>query len=130
MRFALIVVGFAFSGAAWAADSDGDGVEDDVDACPIEDATGHDFYVDGCVDTVEDYVPWLESLGLEADAETALVIVAGRAARAAAGGHIRAAQAQVHLTQSIARALFFERSITLDQLHAINEFARAVVETI
>jgi hypothetical protein len=32
-------------------DSDGDGIDDDVDACPFEDATGFDTDLDGCIDS-------------------------------------------------------------------------------
>jgi hypothetical protein len=129
MRFALLVVGFAFSGAAWAADSDGDGVEDDVDMCPIEDATGHDVYVDGCVDTLDDYAPYLNSLDLNDDAWAVLAPVARAAARAMARGQTLLAIVQLHATQGIARDLFHDRVITLDQLHAINDFVRALVAT-
>lgn len=127
MRFAVLVLGFAFSGAAWADDSDGDGVDDGVDACPMDDATGHDVYVDGCVDTIDDFAPYLESLGLDPDAEDVLVLLAHAAARAMANGHERLARVQLHATQDIARALADERTITPRQLRAINDFVRALV---
>jgi hypothetical protein len=128
-RFAVLVLGFLFSGVAAAADSDGDGVDDAVDVCPTEDASGHDLYVDGCIDTVDDFAPFLRGLGLEEDAWAVLAPIARGAARAAARDHLFLAALQVHAAQGIARALFYERLITLDQLHAINDFARALVET-
>ena len=127
IRFAVLVLGFASSGAAWAADSDGDGVADDVDVCPMDDATGHDVYVDGCVDSIDDYAPYLESLGLDADAETVLVSLADGAALAMSRGHKFLAIVQLHASQGIARGLFDDRVITLDQLHAVNTFVRTVV---
>jgi hypothetical protein len=128
MRFAVLGLGFAFSGAAWAADSDGDGVEDDVDACPMEDATGHDVYVDGCIDSIDDYAPYLMSLGLDADAEDVLVPLARAAATSMSRGYARLAIVQLHATQGIARDLFSDGTITLDQMRAINCFVRAYVE--
>jgi hypothetical protein len=127
MRFAVLVLGFAFSGAAWATDSDGDGVEDDVDACPMDDASGHDLYVDGCVDTLDDYEPYLESLGLDPDAEDVLVIFARAAARSMADGHAFASMVNLHASQDVARALADDRTITPRQLRAINDFVRALV---
>lgn len=34
------------------SDSDGDGIPDDVDACPFEDSRGFDADLDGCIDTL------------------------------------------------------------------------------
>ena len=128
IRFAVLVLGFVFSGAAWADDSDGDAVDDDVDECPLDDATGHDVYVDGCVDSIDDYAPYLKSLDLDPDAETVLVSLAHAAARAMSHGHTLSARVQLHTTQAIARALFQDGVITLDQKCAINEFVDAFVE--
>ena len=127
IRFAVLVLGFAFSGAAWAADSDGDGVEDDVDACPMDDASGHDLYVDGCVDTLSDYEPYLELLGLDPDAEDVLVVFARAAARAMADGHAFVSIVNLHASQDVARALADDRAMTPRQLRAINDFVRALV---
>jgi hypothetical protein len=127
MRFALLLLGFAFSGVAWAADSDGDGVEDDVDACPMDDASGHDLYVDGCVDTLDDYEPYLESLGLDPDAEVVLVIFARAAARSMADGHAFVSMVNLHASQDVARDFFHDGTITLGQMRAINNFVRSLV---
>ena len=129
MRFAVLVFAFAFSGAAVAADSDGDAVEDDVDVCPMEDATGHDFYVDGCIDTADDFAPFIEGLGLDEDAEIILVAIAERVAIAVERDHLLFARVQVHAAQSIARAFFRDDLITLDQKCAIYEFTQALLAT-
>jgi hypothetical protein len=127
MRFAVLVLGFAFSGAAWAADSDGDGVEDDVDACPMDDATGHDLYVDGCVDTLDDYEPYLESLGLDPGCR-------GRARRIrASSGPCDGGRARLRVHREPARKPGRRpraRRRPRDdarQLRAINDFVRALV---
>ncbi len=129
IRSAVLVLGFAFSGAAWAADSDFDGVEDDVDACPAEDASGHDFYVDGCIDTADDFAPFIKGLGLDEDAETILVSIAHRVAIAVERDHMRLAVVQVHAAQAVARAFFRDDLITLDQKCAIYEFTQALMST-
>lgn len=36
-----------------SADSDGDGIPDSQDACPLEDASGFDANADGCIDTIQ-----------------------------------------------------------------------------
>jgi len=43
-------------------DSDGDGIPDDQDACPKEDASGFDADVDGCIDTMTGLSEILETL--------------------------------------------------------------------
>jgi len=54
-------------------DSDGDGILDEVDTCPYEDATGYDVNLDGCIDRVEDLPGIVEGLNLEEGIETSLV---------------------------------------------------------
>lgn len=41
------------SDSAVATDTDGDGITDDDDACPTEDATGYDTDADGCLDDAD-----------------------------------------------------------------------------
>ena len=43
-------------------DADGDGIPDDVDACPEEDATGFDTDQDGCIDNLTGLNNMLETL--------------------------------------------------------------------
>ena len=43
-------------------DTDGDTVEDGVDACPVEDATGFDADLDGCIDTPNGLAQIIETL--------------------------------------------------------------------
>ena len=57
-------------GQGTSPDSDGDGVTDNIDFCPAEDATGADVDGDGCVDTLDtdgDGVPDDQDLCLGAD---------------------------------------------------------------
>ena len=52
---------------AYECDSDGDGLPDEVDACPGEDATGFDADGDGCIDTLTgltDVIATLVALGV------------------------------------------------------------------
>jgi hypothetical protein len=46
-------------------DSDGDGIPDDQDSCPYEDATGFDVNGDGCIDSISGLEDMLEALVLE-----------------------------------------------------------------
>jgi len=58
----VYVAGYtSFGGGAWdfltlkysqVLDKDGDGIPDNIDACPAEDSTGFDVDNDGCIDTV------------------------------------------------------------------------------
>ena len=43
-------------------DTDGDGIPDDVDACPMEDATGFDTDNNGCIDSVSGTVDLVNAL--------------------------------------------------------------------
>jgi hypothetical protein len=129
-RLAVLVFGSLLSGAAFAADADGDGVEDDVDVCPAEDASGHDYYMDGCIDTADDFAPFIGGLGIEDDdAEGVLVLIAERVAIAVERDHMFLAALAVHAAQATARAFFRDDVITLRQMRSINDFARALLET-
>jgi predicted CXXCH cytochrome family protein len=55
-----------------AFDSDGDGIPDDTDACPFEDATGQDADLDGCIDAIEDFPQVVEDLNLPMGTENSL----------------------------------------------------------
>lgn len=44
------------------SDSDGDGIPDDEDACPYEDATGFDADQNGCIDTLDGLQEMIETL--------------------------------------------------------------------
>jgi len=46
-------------------DSDGDGILDVDDSCPLEDATGLDVNLDGCIDTVGTLIDETQSLNLK-----------------------------------------------------------------
>jgi hypothetical protein len=46
-------------------DFDGDGIPDDQDSCPYEDATGFDVNGDGCIDRISGLDDTLEALVLE-----------------------------------------------------------------
>jgi hypothetical protein len=49
-------------GTIGAPDADGDGVPDDEDSCPSEDATGFDVDGDGCIDSVSGLTTLIETL--------------------------------------------------------------------
>ncbi len=125
-----VLFGLLLSGAAAAADGDADGVPDDVDVCPADDATGHDLYVDGCVDTVADFPAFIEGLGLARGAETTLVAVAERAALSVSRDRPFIAMLQLHTIQNIASVLFDTHVLTLDQRQAINRFATDMTASI
>jgi len=56
-------------------DTDGDGVQDNVDKCPLEDATGLDANLDGCKDTIEDLIEVTQSFNLKEGVSTSLVSI-------------------------------------------------------
>jgi hypothetical protein len=117
------------SGAARADDTDADGVPDDVDACPAEDATGHDLYLDGCVDSAEDFAPFIETLGIVPHAERTLVAIAERVALAVSRNHPVIAGLRIQAIQDIADVLWRADVLTLDQLQAIDAFAAELTPT-
>jgi hypothetical protein len=47
---------------SWRGDTDGDGIPDDQDACPDEDATGFDADGDGCIDSVSGLAALVQTL--------------------------------------------------------------------
>jgi len=56
------------SGSAYVyplGDSDGDGILDAVDSCPIEDASGFDANSDGCIDTPQGLIQIIQTLPAE-----------------------------------------------------------------
>lgn len=61
-------------------DQDGDGITDDVDICPAEDAWGRDADHDGCSDRVADLAGVVLSLALHSGTERSLVASAESAA--------------------------------------------------
>ncbi len=46
-------------------DTDGDGIPDDEDSCPFEDATGFDVDGDGCIDSISGLISLVEVLVAE-----------------------------------------------------------------
>ena len=54
------------------SDSDGDGILDDVDNCPLENATGLDANFDGCKDTIDALINVTKSLNLKQGIENSL----------------------------------------------------------
>ncbi len=60
-------------GDACDPDDGGDGLSDEADACPLENASGSDANVDGCVDRIEDLTAVIHRLGLPADVEADLL---------------------------------------------------------
>ena len=59
-------------GDACDPDDDNDGVPDVDDACPLEDATGQDADVDGCIDTIDDMETVIEELNLPGGTESSI----------------------------------------------------------
>ena len=59
INFALNGVGVKTS---WRGDTDGDGIPDDQDACPDEDATDFDADGDGCIDSISGLAALVQTL--------------------------------------------------------------------
>ncbi|MFH1726581.1 MAG: LamG-like jellyroll fold domain-containing protein [Elusimicrobiota bacterium] len=72
-------------------DDDNDGVPDESDACPYEDASSRDADQNGCIDAVEDLPVTIEVLDLPAGTESSLTSKAANAAAAAEKGGAKAA---------------------------------------
>ena len=84
----------------YSVDSDGDGILDDVDACPNEDSTGFDANQDGCIDTINGLIELLRTLVQEGvispELETALIIKVDRAEKSSDKENICAAVSQLN----------------------------------
>jgi hypothetical protein len=105
-------------------DEDGDGVPEEDDVCPAEDATDHDLYTDGCVDTIYDFSPFIRTLSISRrSAETALTAVADSAALSAARGHPLVAALKLRALENLATALNRVAFITDDQHGNIIRFS-------
>ena len=95
-------------GDACDTDDDNDGVLDVDDDCPLEDATGSDADVDGCIDTFDGMTDLIgeliESGALSGLLETSLTSKIDNAARAAARGSVCAAVNQLQALQREIRA--------------------------
>jgi hypothetical protein len=84
---------------AFACDSDGDEVPDELDTCPDEDATGFDADGDGCIDTVTgltDMIATLVSQGvIDENLENSLALKLANASSSATKENICAAVNQI-----------------------------------
>jgi hypothetical protein len=91
-------------------DSDGDNIPDNLDACPIEDATGFDANGDGCIDTTgslaETITTLVESGVLAESLQRSLLAKVGRAERQADKENICAA---VRLLETLKRQVDAKR---------------------
>jgi hypothetical protein len=80
-------------------DDDNDGIEDDADVCPLEDATGFDADGDGCIDTlggIADNIETLASEGvIDEQVENSLVSKVNNAGNSATKDNICAAVNQL-----------------------------------
>jgi hypothetical protein len=72
-------------------DSDGDGIPDDKDMCPLENSVGLDANQDGCIDRVSDLASVIESLRLNPGIENSFTEKAINAYSKFKGGNVRAA---------------------------------------
>ena len=83
-----------------ADDSDGDGVPDDADACPNEDATGFDFNGDGCIDSISGLAGFIGTLVqsgvIEPELQTSLLAKVENAEKSATKDNICAAINQLN----------------------------------
>jgi hypothetical protein len=105
-------------------DEDADGVPDDVDVCEGEDATGHDMYLDGCIDTIYDFSPFIRTLSISRrTVETALTAVADSAAMSAAAGRPLIAQLKLRALENLSTALFRTRLLSFEQHDNIIRFS-------
>jgi len=82
-------------GDACDPDDDNDGVLDENDACPFEDATGQDANGDGCIDNIEDISTVVEELDLPQGTETALLSTVNNAMKSLDKGNDGAAVNQL-----------------------------------
>jgi hypothetical protein len=105
-------------------DYDGDGVPEALDVCPDDDATGHDLYLDGCVDTIFDFSPYIRTLAItKKSAETALTVIADSAANSAERGQPKVAELKLKALTNLAKALNKTANITNDQFGLIVRFS-------
>jgi hypothetical protein len=105
-------------------DWDEDGVPEELDVCPDDNASGHDLYVDGCVDTIYDFSPFIRTLAIsKRSAETALTAVADSAANSAERGQTLVAQLKLRALENLARALNRAGFVTNTQYGLINQFS-------
>jgi len=108
-------------------DEDGDGVPEDLDVCPDDDATDHDLYTDGCVDTICDFSPFIRTLAISRrSAETALTTLSDSAVDSAERGQIRIALLKVRALENLSSALHRLRLITTDQDGQIQRFSEDI----
>jgi hypothetical protein len=105
-------------------DYDGDGVPEGLDVCPADDASDHDMYLDGCVDTLYDFAPYIQTLGItKRSAETALTAVANSAADSLERGQTKVAELKLRALTNLAKALNKTAFITNDQYGLIVRFS-------
>lgn len=74
-------------GDACDPDDDNDGILDENDNCPFEDATGLDANLDGCIDKLEDLSAVIEDLYLQEGIENSLISIADNALAALERGN-------------------------------------------
>jgi hypothetical protein len=105
-------------------DWDEDGVPEELDLCPDDDATDHDLYTDGCVDTIQDFSPFIRTLEISRrSAETALTTVADSAADSAERGRTLIAHFKLRALGNLANALNRTSLITDEQNGLIHQFS-------
>lgn len=87
--------------ASTIADSDGDGLPDDEDACPDENPQGLDANGDGCVDRLEGLSQWIEDQNLDGGIANALIRLADNAEASMSRGQAVAARRQLEAMISL-----------------------------
>jgi hypothetical protein len=97
-------------GTSAVFDSDGDGIPDNLDTCPNEDAAGFDANGDGCIDTTdslaETITTLVESSVVAESLQRSLLAKVGRAERLADKENTCAA---VHLLEALKRQVDAKR---------------------
>ncbi|MFC1488583.1 DUF1566 domain-containing protein [Thermodesulfobacteriota bacterium] len=110
-------------------DTDGDSIGDGVDACPLENATGHDADSDGCIDVIEDLPQVIEDINLPSGTESSLTSKVENAQASIDRGNIETA---IHQLEAFINQIEAQRGkkISEEDADMLIEYATNLIDSL
>jgi hypothetical protein len=116
--------------AEYSVDSDGDGIPDDADACPNQNATGFDADRDGCIDSMPGLIALVKTLAtegvIEAELLASLLVKVADAARSADRERIDAA---INQLEALQQAIYAQsgKKISVEAANQVIEYIDSLI---
>ena len=109
------------------SDSDGDGVPDVDDNCPLEDSTGADANADGCIDNIDDFSTVIEGVNIDSKTEEKILKQADRVIMFFDEGKIEQGIRELGRTNKTIEKSLDKEEISLEEAYMLIDFDENII---